>query len=334
MILNRVASPDFAAIKQAVSMVQVLDQYGITQQLRQVGDSLAGACPLHHGHNHTQFRVSISQNCWHCFGDCQAGGSVLDFVSRKEGVGIREAARLIQSWFSHPGHTGAVSLHGISRRPPAPAIRPNQRSPEIRRQLNRPLNRPLPNLDAGHPYLKARGLSELTIATFGLGFCQIGLMAGRILIPIHNRLGQLVAYAGRWPGEPPENTPKYKLPPGFRKSLEVFNLHRALAVEPKGPWIVVEGYFGCIELWQAGYHRTVALMGSSLSETQAQLLANAVGPHGQIILMFDEDNAGRLGREKAARCLRRFAKVKVIRLPVEGTQPDHLDPVNLALLLD
>ena len=83
----------FDALKRAVSMAQVLDHYGLTDRLHRSGDSLSGPCPIHAGHNKTQFRVSLSKNCWICFGDCNGGGSIIDFVSRKEGVGIREAAR-------------------------------------------------------------------------------------------------------------------------------------------------------------------------------------------------------------------------------------------------
>jgi hypothetical protein len=64
---------------------------------------------------------------------------------------------------------------------------------------NKPLGFAL-TLDASHPYLKERGLTPELVATFGLGFCSKGSMAGRICIPIHNADGALVAYAGRWVG--------------------------------------------------------------------------------------------------------------------------------------
>jgi len=67
-----------------------------------------------------------------------------------------------------------------------------------------------------------------------------GLMQGRIVIPLHNEQGELVGYAGRWPGEPPEGEPKYKFPPKFHKSAVLFNLRRvdASEVEDKGLIIV------------------------------------------------------------------------------------------------
>ena len=78
----------FDTLKRAVSIAQILDRYGLTEHLRRSDDSLSGACPLHNGHNTSQFRVSLSKNCWICFGDCHGGGSIVDFVSRKERIGI------------------------------------------------------------------------------------------------------------------------------------------------------------------------------------------------------------------------------------------------------
>jgi len=86
----------------------------------------------------------------------------------------------------------------------------------------------------------------------------------RVVIPIRNLYGQLVAYAGRALDDRP---PKYKLPAGFRKALELFNLQRALAAGGKTV-IVVEGYFDCMLVHQAGFPWVVALMGCSLSVTQ------------------------------------------------------------------
>ena len=84
---------DFKAVKAAVSMLQVLEHYGLAESFRRSGNSLSGPCPLHGGENRTQFRVSLEKNCWNCFGTCKGGGNVLDFVARKEGCSLREAAR-------------------------------------------------------------------------------------------------------------------------------------------------------------------------------------------------------------------------------------------------
>src|SRR6185503_6825681 len=113
---------------------------------------------------------------------------------------------------------------------------------------NPPLKFRLDKLDREHPYLSERGLTLETIVEFGVGYCAKGMMAERIAIPIHNPEGGVVAYAGRWPGEPAEDTPKYKLPQGFRKALELYNLDRAIKEPPDRPLVIVEGFFGCMNL--------------------------------------------------------------------------------------
>lgn len=104
-------------------------------------------------------------------------------------------------------------------------------------------------------------------------------MKGRIAIPIHNERGELVAYAGRWPGKPPEGEPKYKLPPRFFKHLALFNLNRAKEFAEKG-LILVEGFFDVFELWQERRKNVVALMGTTLSSEQEGLLLETLGSDG------------------------------------------------------
>jgi DNA primase len=200
---------------------------------------------------------------------------------------------------------------------------------------NKPLGFSLQNLDPAHPYLTERGLSAKTIAEFGLGYCQKGSMTGRIVVPIHNAEGQLVAYAGRWPGSPPdEDTPKYKLPPGFRKAREVFNLHRAMREQSESPLYVVEGFFDCIWLYQHGIRRVVALMGSTLSPVQAALIQKSVTPDSRIVVMLDEDEAGRAGREKIVSRLALHCFVKIHQFAHEDQQPDGLTADQSRALLD
>lgn len=90
--------------------------------------------------------------------------------------------------------------------------------------VNKPLTFQLKSVDCSHPYLSERGITKETAEYFGVGFFPgKGSMNGRIVIPIHNQHGKLVAYAGR---AIDGSEPRYKLPAGFHKSLELFNLHR------------------------------------------------------------------------------------------------------------
>ena len=326
---------DFKAVKTAVTMEQVLQHYGLLDQMKRSGDSLSGPCPIHNGTNPTQFRVSVSKNCWNCFSDCKCGGNVLDFVAKKEDITVHAAALKLCEWFNLPTTDKPPEEEDEPPRAAAPAQQTPAPAPTASKEKskpedstpNAPLKFRLEHLDGKHPYLTERGLTPETIVDFGLGFCAKGMMAGRIAIPIHSADGKVVAYAGRWPGEPAEDTPKYKLPPGFRKSLELFNLDRACK-EP-GPLIIVEGFFGAMKLSQCGVKRVVALMGSTLSVAQVELIRKHTDSRSQVIVMLDEDDAGRAGREDIVQRLAPWLFVKAHVFEQAGQQPEHLTAEEL-----
>jgi DNA primase len=197
---------------------------------------------------------------------------------------------------------------------------------------NQPLKFRLEKLQREHPYLTERGLTLETIISFGVGYCGKGMMAERIAIPIHNVEGKVVAYAGRWPGEPPGETPKYKLPPGFRKSLELFNIDQAVKELADKPLVIVEGFFDCMKLHQGGYRRVVALMGSTMSTAQEELIRKHTDSRSQVIVMLDEDEAGQAGRDDIAVRLAKFVYVKVHSFDTPGTQPDNLSAEEVTKL--
>jgi DNA primase len=180
-----------------------------------------------------------------------------------------------------------------------------------------------------HPYLDERGIPHELRERFGLGYCEKGIMAGRVCIPIHNAEGQIVAYAGRWAGkleDLPEGKGKYELPAGFHKELELFNLNR---VKDCKHLVVVEGYFGAIHL-HALRTPAVALMGTSISVQQLELLAHANARH--ITVMLDGDEAGREAAEKVAGAIGNVAWSRIVHLP-EGAQPDTIDRAQLERML-
>jgi DNA primase len=276
----------------------------------------------------------------------QCGGNVLDFIAKKEGVSIHEAAHLAVKWFDIVLDDSPSREHlASSQRAEQPSARHQKQSvsvaaPPILKEMepesdepNKPLAFTLKNLDPAHAYLSERGLSSETIACFGLGHCKKGILNGRIAIPVHNGNGELVAYAGRWPGHPPDDRTKYQFPKGFRKSQEIFNLHRARQSRNDGPLIIVEGFFDCMKVWQAGIERVVALMGSELSSIQEEHIVQFVGHHGQIALMFDDDDAGLSAREQALHRFASRAYVRVIELRNFGKQPDELSTEQLRELL-
>jgi DNA primase len=334
---------DFKAVKAAITMEQILEHYGLMDRFKRSGDSLSGPCPIHKGSSPTQFRVSTSKNIWHCFSECKHGGNTLDFISKMENVSIHAAALKAIEWFHlDPEAVSADSGEERSGEAPAdnattpPKPAPRKPAPAAENGTpNTPLKFRLDKLEREHPYLtKERGLTLETIVDFGMGFCAKGMMAGRIAIPIHNPEGNVVAYAGRWPGEPTDETPKYKLPQGFRKSQELFNIDRAIKESADRPLVIVEGFFDAIKIHQNGYRKVVALMGNTMSAAQEELIRKHTVFNSRIIIMLDENEAGRAGREDVVCRLSKHCFVRVHEFDQEDMEPEHLSDAELADIVE
>ena len=96
--------------------------------------------------------------------------------------------------------------------------------------------------------------------------------------------------------------------------------------------MIVEGFFDVMKLWQIGVRKSVALMGSSLSTVQEALILEHFPPTALIIVMFDEDAAGREGRQNV---LLRFALKRFVRVQAfadEDFQPEKLTAAEAQLL--
>ena len=256
---------DFRELRQGLGIEQVLTSYRVA--LKHVGlHQLRGRCPLPtHGSERSQesFSVDTAKNVWACHSAscCEArqgrvGGNVLDLVAWLEGCSIRQAAlRLQEEWYG-------AGMH-VSEPQRASKGSSGSRSPERPPRLWFSLRL------RWHPYLEERAVDPSTAAWFGVGYyAGCGFLRNRIVFPIHDQEGQLVAYAGR---SLDDGEPRYLFPPGFHKSQVVFNLHRAVGESARCA-LVVEGFFDCLRVHQAGYRNVVALLGVSLSEVQEQLL--------------------------------------------------------------
>ena len=295
---------EFAEVKRAVPLMRVLEQYRVGDLRRSGKDEWRGRCPLHGGEGRDAFHVNTAKQLFHCFG-CGAGGTVLDLVAAMEQCGLREAAlKLVTRW--------NLAVTDASR----PLARGEPTVTEKSTEL-RPLGFSLCGVDSRHPYLAARGIWTRTAAEYGIGFyAGPGLLSGRLVIPIHDAAGRLVAYCGR---SLDGREPRYKFPAGFPKSQALFNLHRAAASGEEAA-VVVEGFFDCLRVHQAGFRSVVALMGSALYERQRWLLRERFR---EIVLMLDGDDAGRRASGRIAAQLAGDCRVRVVGLAT-GAQPDQL----------
>jgi DNA primase len=296
---------DFRQIKERVAFPDVLAHYNL--KLTGKGRELTGRCPFHKD-TKPSFRINLDKRVFHCFG-CGAKGNVLEFVAAMEKVSLRDAALKLQEWFgTNGGESSPPPL--VSDHPTAPTRRDNQ-----------PLTFALKGIDPGHPYLAQRGISRSLAESFGVGFFPgKGSMNGRIVIPIHNETGDLVAYAGR---AIDDSEPRYKLPAGFQKSLVLFNLHRVTRGDRV---IVVEGFFDTLKVVQAGFPDVVALMGTALSPAQERLLNR----FQQIVLLLDGDQAGKAASSGLAA---RLAECHFVRIVAIEGQPDQLSSAEIQAAL-
>jgi DNA primase len=301
----------FDEVKSQVSIRDVLAHYALMQGAEEKpskrGLELRLHCPFHEDKT-PSLSINAETGKFHCFGCNAKGGDIFDFVVTKEGIAAgdrtksrRQAALLIKDWFGveSPATPAPEKSAAAAVSAPVEDVTPPIEATE--EKVNPPLKFAFKHLDTRHSYLtQDRGLRAATIDAFGLGYhAGKGIMHGRVVIPIHNEHGELVAYAGRWPGDDlPSGSGKYTFPPNFRKSLVLFNLHRAREHATEG-LIVVEGFFTVCEFWQRGRQNVVALMGSSMSPEQERLIVETVGPKDRVLLALDNDEAGRKGSADA-----------------------------------
>ena len=336
---------NFRELRQNLLFANVLRHYGIEIKTTKPNQHV-GLCPLpNHGGKRESpcFSANLEKNIFQCFG-CKAKGNALDFcalmlgLDPSNGEQLRQAALTVQEKLFGIVQAGATEKKDT---PPIAKKDAEPSAPSKPTEINTPLDFTLKALDATHPYLKERKFTAETIQMFGLGFCKRGSLKDRIAIPLHDHLGRLVGYAGRLVDDKAvtDDNPKYRLPTAreregvvleFRKSEFLYNGHRI-----KGPLenlIVVEGFPALWWLVQAGFGNSVALMGSSCSEKQAELVISLLLPQGCCWILTDGNDAGDKGAAEIFEKVGSRRYVRRIRLE-SGRQPTDCEPTELADLL-
>jgi DNA primase len=345
---------DFKELRRQLRFEDILSHYAIETKRR--GERVTALCPLP-GHavrtdgtpRTSSLSINLARNIFQCFG-CKASGNALEFACRMEGFDpsniqqLRTAAVKVAEVFGID--TGRRRQEGTTLRQkkgndPKPGVSEKSASGPSP-VTNAPLNFELKDLDPNHPYLAERRFEPATVAYFGLGYCNRGLMRGRIAIPLHNPAGQLVGYGGRITKDSiiDDENPKYRLPGDrerdgvrfeFRKSLLLYNAHRIR--NPVSDLAVVEGFPSTWWLHQCKHPNVVALMGSDCSDEQAKLIVKLVKPDGRVWLMPDGNEAG----EHCARSLLERVSpdrfVRWVRL-AKDEQPTDLPSHELHRLLN
>ena len=294
---------DADEIKRRVSITEVLEKYGHLDGMKQSGKRLKGLSPFRE-ESKPSFFADTEKNIWNDFGGRPEGvpGNVIGLVQAFEGCGFREALVILHRDFI--GET----LSPAREARPAPAPAPAPAKEEAEELHNEPWGKQLKGR-TNIPFLKDKGITEETVRAFGVVYCTSGMHKGRIAIPVRNKAGEILCYAGRaLKKADEEENGKYRFPPGFNKSIEVYNLDRLYgdakarkAVRDFGI-ILVEGFFDLMKLCQEGFANVAAIMGTDLHERQKKELLNPeLNPSRRITLFLDNDKAGQEGKRRMAR---------------------------------
>ncbi|MEQ8395401.1 DNA primase [Thalassobaculum sp.] len=330
--------------------VSVSSMVGRRHALIRKGREFVSLCPFH-SDSKPSLNIVDDKGFYHCFA-CGAHGDVIKFVMETEGLSFMEAIEQLA------GVAGMeVPKETPEERQRAERTRSLQEVVDLacrwyERQLRTSIG------DAGLRYLRERGLTEETIARFRLGWApddrkalqramkaegvevdilvEAGLvkryddgetgdyMRGRVLFPITDRRGKVIAFGGRVLGD---GQPKYLNSPDtplFHKGRVLYGLAQAReAAHKSGTLVVAEGYMDVIALAQVGIP-SVAPLGTALTEDQIAELWKVVP---EPVVCFDGDTAGQ--RAAARACDRALPmltpghSLRFIVLP-EGEDPDSL----------
>jgi len=332
-------------IKQRLDIVEVAGQY---TRLVKSGKNFKGICPFHQ-EKHGSFFVFPDKQRWHCFGACSTGGDIFSLVMKKEGLGFNEALRTLAS-------KAGVNLPERSRE--KELRQKHERLHEasrLARDYYYEVLKSAREAEKARNYVKSRGLNATSLTDFKIGYSLPGkqnlknhltergftdkelLEAGliietesglidrfrnRLMFPIHDYRGRPAGFGGR---EMDGNQPKYLNSPEtpiFNKSNIIYGFDLAREeIRKKDQVIMVEGYMDAIIARQFGFYNTVAVMGTSISNKQIDMIKKATT---NIILAMDADEAG----EKAMLRVIEYEnhlenEIKVAIMP-PGRDPDEV----------
>jgi DNA primase len=341
---NRIPEEVVERIRQSVDIVDVIGDY---VQLRKQGRNYFGLCPFH-GENTPSFSVSSDKQIFHCFG-CGEGGNALSFLMKIDGISFAEAVQklgekaginvteYISESNDHADYDGSmIEAHQLLKKYYHHLLMNSQEGKlALQYLLDRGIPKEMiskfeigyasPSWDHAAKVLQKRGFSLMQMEQAGLVISNErddgyhDRFRNRIIFPIHNLQGKVVAFSGRAIGD---ESPKYLNSPEtpiFHKSKILYNFHQARsAIRKQQQVLLFEGYADVIAAVRSGFEESVATMGTALTEEQARILRRNVET---VVLCYDGDHAGQEATVKAGHLLLEAgcnAKVVVI--------PDKLDP--------
>jgi DNA primase len=331
-------------VKQQADIVRVVGEY---VRLKKTGKDFSGLCPFHQEKS-PSFTVSPIKQIFYCFG-CGKGGDVFSFVMELEKSAFPEAVRTV-------AEKCGIAIPRPRERSPEERQENQQRSAlvEMHREAQTFFTKQISGTlegKAARAYLEDRGLDNKAIDRFGIGYApsdgdallrvlkqkypekllvESGLISRgeqggrlfdrfrrRIMFPIANDSGKIVAFGGRALGD---DQPKYMNSPEtpiYSKSNVLYHMDRAKESLRRSDFaVLVEGYMDAIAVARAGISNVVASCGTSLAEPQIKLLSRFTK---RVIINYDPDNAGQMAAERSvALLLEQDFEVRVLALPPVG----------------
>ncbi len=316
---GRISEEKLQEIRERIDIVELVSSY---LPLKRSGANHLGLCPFHNEKT-ASFNVNAGRQMFHCFG-CEAGGDVFSFLMRMEGLSFPEAVQRL-------AERAGVPIEEQPRSPAEERlIQEREALLRLSQAVADFYHRHLLDGEEGaaaRHYLRRRGYQGESVRQFGLGYApdrwralgthlaeqgldsrlareilglirsgsdgrpDYDLFRGRLIFPVQDSRGRVVAFGGRVLDD---GLPKYINSPEspiYQKSKVLYGLYQAKeAMRRSGTGIVVEGYFDQLALYRAGFHNAVATCGTALTVEHAQLLKRYCN---KLLLFFDQDKAGR-----------------------------------------
>ncbi|MDE7160358.1 MAG: DNA primase [Muribaculaceae bacterium] len=335
-------------IKDAANIVEVVGDY---IHLIRSGANYKGLCPFHNERT-PSFSVSPSRNFCYCF-SCHKGGSPVNFIMEKEGLSYREALLHLAARYGIKVEEREETQQEQQERSEREAMM--VANEWAMKEMERNLLDTDEGREIGLSYFYGRGVTDEAVRKFHLGYAldrgtamleasrkaglepsimtQLGIFGtsskdgslydrfrGRVIFPILNSSGKVVAFGGRdLHGAKAKyiNSPES---PVYKKSRELYGLFQAKsAITRYDKCFLVEGYMDVIGMWQSGMENVVSSSGTALTEGQIALLHRFTE---NITLIYDGDAAGiKASLRGIDMLLSQNMKIKVLLLP-DGHDPD------------
>lgn len=335
-----------SSVEQIKERLKIEDVVGSYIKLERAGNSLKAKCPFHNEKT-PSFFVSPERGSYYCFG-CGAKGDIFTFVENFEGIDFVGALKML-------AERAGVKLEKFNER----NTDKKERLYVLLEAATFFLERNLSGEEIPLEYLKNRGLSDKTIKDWRIGYVRdewrsisdylkskgftenemerAGItktegkntydrFRGRIMFPIFDAAGRVIAFSGRIMNDDGKsakylNSPQTEI---FDKSKVLYGYHAAKQAIRKFDFsILVEGQMDLLLAHQAGFTNTVACSGTALTAEHLHLLKRI---SNKIIMTFDGDDAGAKAAERGwSLALSLGMEVKIAELP------KGIDPADLIL---